>query len=177
MRESIEWVDGAILYIERLSKAKIKEIESFVKEENKLSIEEEKREKVAQKELEEKVKELKITPDQVTIDKLNKDIEALKEIANGSIRRAAILTAYMAAEQSITGWDNIVDENNNSIPFTDENRSMIWPFIKSSADVMNKLYTFIGAPLGNLKAGLTLQSNTNGTKDCVDNASKAEKSA
>lgn len=171
-REKVEWKDGAVLFIERVSRERVKDIEEQKAKEYPLTTEQKLENEKLSIQLEAKRKELKITPDEKTRAELETEIEALSSVINENGKMVRLLSLNERAYESVVGWENIVDGEGKELPYSEADKNILWQFISRDAEVMGKIYTFMFGLLGNLPAGLTSQSTTDGTLDCVVPASK-----
>lgn len=171
-REKVEWKDGAVLFIERVSRERVKDIEEQKAKEYPLTTEQKIENEKLSIQLEAKRKELKITPDEKTRTELEAEIEALSSVINENGKIVRLLSLNERAYESVVGWENIVDGEGNEVPYSEADKNILWQFISRDTEVMGKIYTFMFGLLGNLPAGLISQSTTDGTLDCVAPASK-----
>jgi len=171
-REKVEWKDGAVLIIERVSRERVKDIEEQKAKEYPLTTEQKLENEKLSIQLEAKRKELKITPDEKTRIELETEIEALSSVINENGKIVRLLSLDERAYESVVGWENIVDGEGKELPYSEADKNILWQFISRDTEVMSKIYTFMFGLLGNLPAGLTSQSTMDGTPDCVVPASK-----
>lgn len=174
MKSKIDWKEGAILLIKRLSPSQIKEINNKIRGSIVPSLEESKLEEGAKKKILELQEELKITPDELTQNKIKKEIEDFLLVADRNDKIVRIAITFEMAKQSIYGWENIIDENGDKLAFDDTTREHIFNDAISDEKVLESLITWIRGPLGNSKAGSISQSNTNGSQDCANDASNVK---
>lgn len=171
-REKVEWKDGAVLFIERVPKERMEAIEKQVAKEYPLTTEQKLENEKLSIQLEANRKELKITPDEKTRIELETEITALANLINQNNMVIRGMSLHNRAYECIVGWEGIVDGEGKELPYSEADKNVLWPFISRDTDVMSKIYTFMFGLLGNLPAGLTSQSTTDGTLDCAVPASK-----
>lgn len=175
MTEKIEWLEGSILKIKRLTVEEKDAIGKKISDSIILDLAQTKLEESAKIELSEKSKLLKSVSDPKKKEELEKEILVLSKIAYKTNANVQSKIGLAVMEASICGWEGIVDENGNEIEFNENNRSTLWNMASQDGDVLDKLVIFHRGPLGNSKAGLTAPSNTDGIQDCADNASETVK--
>lgn len=149
LTEKIEWIDGAVLKVRRLTKEQKDSISEKVSKSIVQNLEDAKIEEAARIELAGKYKELKITPDKESKKRIQEEINILSAIANRTSRAIQSKVGLAAMEASICGWENILDENGKEVEFNEDNLSTLWNMASQDEDVLDKLIIFHRGPLGN----------------------------
>lgn len=86
---------------------------------------------------------------------LKLEIPFFQDIASQNPKLNPRQISTLIFEQSIVGWDGIVNENGKPFEFSEDNRREVAEMLLGEEDMRDKIQAAIEGPMGNSKSGVT----------------------